>query len=605
MSVPGPGTDNVSRRRFLSLAGAAGGVLALSACSPGAPAPAATSAPAAAPTSATAPAGAAAAAPSAPTPVAPTPAAPIGATATAGGPYPAYLPVTNAPKPDFWNDDPRYDPGFDSYPANPYKAVQGTPGSGGQVNVLIAAYYPLPTPYEQNPTWQEINKQLNANVQMNIIAGADYRTKLATVMASEDLPDILHLYQGWSAAQNLPAFLKAKCADLTPFLGGDAAKEYPYLAALPTYAWKNSVAAIDGQLLLVPIHRQLPTYPGAGGGYFFVNSDVWDKELGADANPKTMDDFKRMLLQVNRPQQNRWAIGNTGGAAGVPDFLFGLQTYAAAFGAPNVWKLDSSGKLIRDRETEEYKAAIGYLRDLMIAGVFPSDVSAMANSRNDLVAGKLVASVEGYGNGWNDFWRRGLMQTPPNHYRMLTPFPASDGGKAQAFMTGGFVAMNALKKAPPERIKELLRLMNFMAAPFGSQEDLLLSYGLADKDYQLDERGNPVPTTEGTNRAGYVPWRYIAQHPYLNYQADLPGFARASWDAVQALMPLAVYDPTMGSYSPTNFGRGAAANVTWSDGVRDIILNRRPFSDYDGITREWVSAAGDQIRKEFSDAMKT
>jgi putative aldouronate transport system substrate-binding protein len=555
-----------------------GAPLALSACAPGA-------------------------APTAPT------SAPAGASGTAvsaaGGPYPTYVPVANAPKPDYANDDPRYDPGFENYPPNPYAATQGAPGAGSTVNVLIAAYYPLPTPFDQNPTWQEINRRLNANVQMNIIAGTDYRTKLATVMASDDLPDIIHLYQGWSAAQNLPAFLKAKCADLTPYLGGDAAKDYPYLAAIPTYAWKNSVCAIDGQLLLVPIHRQLPTYPGAGGGYFFVNSDIWDREIGADYNPKNADDFKRVLLQLNHPESNRWAIGNTGNATGTTEFLFGLQTYAAAFGAPNVWKLDSSGKLLRDRETEEYKAAVGYLRDLMQAGVFPLDVASMTNSRNDLVAGKFVVSVEGYGNGYNDFWRRGLEVNPPNHYRMLKPFPAADGGKAQAFMTGGFVAMNALKKASPDRIKELLRIMNYMAAPFGSQEDVLLSYGLKDQDYALDPKGNPVPNSEGVNRAGYVPWRYIAQHPYLNYQADLPGFAKASWDDLQFLIPLSVNDPTQGHYSPTFFGKGTAANIAWADGVRDIILNRRPMTDYDGLTQKWATDAGDQIRKEFADAMKT
>ncbi len=542
--------------------------------------------------------------PSAPPAAAPTPAPGAAAASKSAGPYPSYFPVANAPKPDYANDDPRYDPGFDNYPANPFKAIQTPPGSGGTVNTLMAAYYPLPTAFDQNPTWQEINRQLNANVQMNIISGPDYRTKLATVMSSDDLPDIIHLFQGWSAGQNLPAFLKAKCADLTPYLAGDAAKDYPYLAAIPTYAWKNSVSAIDGQLFLVPIHRQLPTYPGAGGGYFFVNSDIWDKEIGADYNPKNADDFKRILVQLNRPQSNRWAIGNIGSATGTTEFLFGLQTYAAAFGAPNVWKVDSSGKLVRDRETEEYKAAVGYLRDLMAAGVFPSDVSAMTISRDPFVAGKFAVSVEGYGNGYNDFWRKGLLLKPPNHYRMLKPFPASDGGKAQAFMTGGFVAMNAMKKAPPERIKELLRIMNFLAAPFGSQEDLLLSYGLKDQDYALDARGNPVPNNDGISRAGYVPWRYIAQHPYLNYQADLPGFARASWEALQFLIPLGVNDPTQGYFSPTSFGKGTSANIAWSDGARDIILSRRPFSDYDGLTRDWATAAGDQIRKEFSDAMK-
>ena len=579
--MPATSSSSLSRRAFLRFA-AAGLPALVNACGPAVP-------------------------PSLPTPTTGAAAQVIAGSTpkpAGSGPYPVYMPVSNAPRPDYVNDDPRYDPGFDNYPPNPYRATQSPPGLGSTVNVLIAAYYPLPMPYDQNPTWQEINRQLNASVQMNIIAGTDYRAKLATVMASDDLPDIIHLYQGWSAGQNLPAFLKAKCADLTPYLGGDAAREYPYLAAIPTYAWKNSVCALDGQLLLVPIHRQLPTYPGAGGGYFFTNSEVWDSEIGADYNPKNADDFKRILLQLNRPQENRWAIGNVGTATGTTEFLFGLQTYAAAFGAPNVWKLDTTGKLLRDRETEEYKAAVGYLRDLMAAGVFPSDVASMPNSRDQLVAGKFVLSVEGYGNGYNDFWRRGLMRNPPIHYRMLKPFPAQDGGKAQAFMTGGFVAMNALKKASPDRIKEQLRIMNFLAAPFGSQEDLLLSYGIKDRDYALDARGNPVPNTEGINRAGYVPWRYIAQHPYVNYQADLPGFAKASWDALQFLIPLSVNDPTMGYYSPTFFGKGTAANIAWSDGVRDIILGRRPLSDYDGLTQTWARDAGDQIRKEFLDAMK-
>ena len=299
--------------------------------------------------------------PSAPPAVGATPATGAGTASKTAGPYPSYFPVANAPKPDYANDDPRYDPGFDNYPANPFKAIQTPPGSGSAVNTLMAAYYPLPTPFDQNPTWQEINRQLNANVQMNIISGPDYRTKLATVMSSDDLPDIIHLFQGWSAGQNLPAFLKAKCADLTPYLAGDATKDYPYLAAIPTYAWKNSVSAIEGQLFLVPIHRQLPTYPGAGGGYFFLNSDIWDKEIGPEYNPTNADDFKRILLQLNRPRANRWAIGNVGSATGTTEFLFGLQTYSAAFGAPNVWKVDTSGKLVRDRETEEYKAAVGYL----------------------------------------------------------------------------------------------------------------------------------------------------------------------------------------------------------------------------------------------------
>jgi len=44
------------------------------------------------------------------------------------------------------------------------------------------------------------------------------------------------------------------------------------------------------------------------------------------------------------------------------------------------------------------------------------------------------------------------------------------------FITGGSVAYNIVKKSSPERIKEILRIMNYLSAPFGTQEDLLLTY---------------------------------------------------------------------------------------------------------------------------------
>ena len=145
--------------------------------------------------------------------------------------------------------------------------------------------------------------------------------------------------------------------------------------------------------------------------------------------------------------------------------------------------------------------------------------------------------------------------------------------------------------------------MNYLAAPFGSQEDLLLSYGIQDQDYTLDQRGNPVPTKEGLARSAFVPWQYIARRPHVNYQADLPGFAKASYAAEQQIMPAGVEDPTNGYYAPTAFSNCLTADIAMNDGLVDIILGRRPFSDYDGLLRDWRNAAGDQVRKEYLQAM--
>jgi putative aldouronate transport system substrate-binding protein len=560
-------TSNVSRRNFLagSLATAVGLPL-LSACS--------------------------AAGPSG------SPAATAGAQGAAKPLLPTYIPVQNGPKPDYHDDNPIYSDGAENYPPNPQKVNSSPPGAGSTLSALITAYFPQPTPHDQNPTWQAVEKQLNATLNMNIIPGADYMTKFATTMTSDDLPDIMHIFFGYTLAPNLPDFFKAKCADLTPYLAGDAAKDYPWLAAIPTAAWKNSIAAVNGALYLIPIHRPLFSIQPVGGN-FFRNVDMWDTELGEGYVPKNGDDFKKALQQLTKPQQNQWGIGGFGTGA----TLFGLGVFAQMFSAPNRWKLDSSGKLIRDRETEEYKAAIGYMRDLFAAGVYWPDSLTSTNARADFAGKKFAVSPEGQGNSYVDFWQRGLQQSPPTRFGMINPFPAQDGQKAMTFLGTGFVSMNVLKKNSPDKIKEILRIMNWLASPFGSQEDLLLTYGVKDQDYTLDDKGNPKTTQDGIARAGYVPWRYIAQHPWVYYQADLPGFAKASYDAEHATLPIGIDDPTNGVYSPTQYAKGNQADMAWQDGTRDIIVGRRPMSDYDQLVTDWKNTAGDTIRKEYTDAM--
>ena len=39
------------------------------------------------------------------------------------------------------------------------------------------------------------------------------------------------------------------------------------------------------------------------------------------------------------------------------------------FGAPNNWAVDSNGRFTKDIETEQFAAALGYVRDLYAAGL--------------------------------------------------------------------------------------------------------------------------------------------------------------------------------------------------------------------------------------------
>jgi putative aldouronate transport system substrate-binding protein len=276
------------------------------------------------------------------------------------------------------------------------------------------------------------------------------------------------------------------------------------------------------------------------------------------------------------------------------------------FGAPNTWRLESNGSLTRDYETQEFKAGLGYLHDLWTAGLVWPDGATNTDSRSNFVGQKFALTLEAYGIGWADFWRRGLQQNPQVHFALMKPFGAEAGIKPQAYLSGGFIAMNVLKQAPPDRIKELLRIMDWLAAPFGSQEDLLLTYGIQGTDYTLDASSNPVPTARGPMDAAYSAWKYVAQHPQVNYQADLPGYAQACWDAEQQIFPIGVEDPTNGYYSPTQFGAAAfAAEQRMTDGINGIIVGHEAMESYDGLVKDWRASVGDQIRGELMQAMKS
>ena len=211
---------------------------------------------------------------------------------------------SNKPPADYPSKGELYQDGYIKYPAKPIKATPAEPpGQGTTVTAFVNGLYPPPTPLEQNPAWQEINKQLNTTVQFNVVPPADYMSKLATLMAGGDYPDLVSLFSGLNATANVPAFLQQAAADLTPYLGGDAIKAYPNLAALPTFAWRNSGSLIGGKLWMVPISRP------SVGSLMIKNSTVWDQEIGPDYMPKDADDFKRVLQQLTMPSKSRWAIG--------------------------------------------------------------------------------------------------------------------------------------------------------------------------------------------------------------------------------------------------------------------------------------------------------
>jgi putative aldouronate transport system substrate-binding protein len=449
-----------------------------------------------------------------------------------------------------------------------------------------------PTPLDQNPAWQEVSRQLNASVEFTLSGGDP--GKMAALIASNDLPDIIIFSGGLSSLPNLPQFLEQQMADLAPYLGGDAAKDYPNLAALPTFSWKNAGCAYNGKLLLWPVARYLP---GLG---LLRNADVYDGQIGQNYVPKNAADLKRVLQQLNQPKQNQWAWGGS-------NFPHEYGFFVSMFGAPNNWRLETDGKLTKDIETAEFKAAIAYHRDLFASGLIYPDAYT-----NDLLAGargflQAHTAITGtlYGVTWTDLWSISKSLQPQPHYLPLPPIAAEDGVKPVHHLTPGFIVTSAMKKAQPDRIKELLRILDWLAAPFGSSEDLLLSYGVPGTDYNLDGNGNPIVTDRSNADALGPTWRYIVQRQQVMSYPGWPDYARIGYDFEHVAMPAGINDPTWGLYSATQSKSGPVLNKSLLDGFKGIVMGQRPLEDYDHLVADWKSGGGETIRTELQQAVAT
>ena len=507
------------------------------------------------------------------------------ASGTTGGGklrLPTHVPF-QGPKPDYAaGANGVVPPGYLKYPSPLVKSVPTPPGSGGTVSGMTFTYSAAPLGPDKNAAWAQVNKELNTNLTIPFTAQADYTAKLNTLMASGQLPDMFLLSFLGSTVQNEPQLLASLCADLTPYLSGDAVKAFPNLANLPQYTWKNGV--YDNKLYMVPIQ------PGGISGFSCLANFKLLEPQGMTSFTSAAD--FRQKAKAFTQKGKRWMIGS--GA---------FAWFPYVFRVPNQWRNDG-GKLTKDLETEEYKATIAYLRQLWDDGVvYPDSASQnLVQGADNWDTGKYAIWFGGFTN-YQRAWHNALNVDPNFKGHLLVPFPWDGKGKAVQNLGNGAYASIALKKASPARIKEVLGVLNYLSAPFGTQEAQLLEYGVENVDFKYDSKGNPLLTAQGRKDLT-VPWQNLGTSPQVIYDPTNPEFTTATYKEESAIFALGVPDPVVGLYSPTSSAKGFALDQKVRDGVNAIIYGRKPLSSWTQVVADWRSGGGDQIRTEFEKALQ-
>ncbi len=555
---------------------------------------AATVAPTVAPIAASAASAASTAVPAAPTAAATaaSAAAPSATTATAAmtaaAPMDGRISSGNPSVPDAWTKFPPV-----------YRTVPTVPGRGGKVSIFQITFNPPVAPRNENMYWREREKRLGVSeLEMQFVPSDTYREKIAALTAGGDLPDLVYV-DTTAAPDQLRAIQQGAYLDLTPYLTGPALQEFPNLANLPPYLWQRT--AVRGKTYGVPRSWFIAPNP------LLIRQD-WAEKVGIPA-PKNADEFLALMTAFTKmdPDGNgradTWGIGPTSAPAG----NFGLAFFQQMFRVPNQWRKNPDGTLTNAIETEEFRQTLAFMRRMFEAGVYHPDAATMTNAQSSdaFTAGRTGAVFGGRlslpgGNGQRFFAQQ---QNPAAKVAGYVPV-GFDGGKPLVHNDRGYqaiVAIPANRGRDRERVKELLRILDLYAAPFGSEEHVFSFFGFEGVHSMLQPDGLRL-RTEGF-RKEILDFPNLVTYPQV-YSYDRPGDAAEMQGYAKAMIADGVDNPTLGLYSQLNTMRAGELQQLGNDRVNAIIAGREPLSSLDQYVRDWRSRGGDTIRREYEAELK-
>ncbi len=466
------------------------------------------------------------------------------------------------------------------YPADPVASVKAPPGSGGAVTALLSSYAVTPTTAPANTYLAELNTKLNAQLALQVTPASDYEAKLSTTVSGNKLPDLVEMLP---SQPQLPQLLGAVAADLTGHLSGDAIKDYPNLATFAADMWRTTI--FDNRIYGLPVPRPIQS------GVPFIRTDLF-QQRGLDPDPKSWEEFRDLCAALTEAKESRYALS-------MPPIAY----LNGSLGGINEWG-EVDGTLLRWQETEQYQQALGWAADLAKAGFLHPDAfaaNATVLGKQRLIGGQVGIHPDGY-SAWGSLARF----LPEGRQEVIGGLSVRGfAGATPTYAIGaGSTNFTVLAKADDGRIVELLKILDFLAAPFGSAEFLFRKYGNDGAQHTADG-DNPVLTKRGTDEITPVTEAldyHLVDGVKVAYEGSLTKITKAKYDFAKQAEPGYARSAVIGLYSETQARTGNQFNRTLTDLQNGVITGRKTVDDLAAALKTWNSGDGQKIKAEFAAA---
>ena len=492
------------------------------------------------------------------------------------------------PPPDVKGVRPVSD-GYTKFPSQLLDAITERPGtSGKEVSAMTPVWGPAPPAMAGNAYLQAVNAELGTPINFTAGDGVTYAEKLNAMFGARDVPELLCV-PGWEVSK-IPRFSQAAGAlfeDLTPYLAGDAVSRYPMLAAFPTRGWQESVW--NQRLMAIPNDTKF-----GFGWTLFARKDLLDQD--GHSMPTSLEELLAVGKAVTNPEKKVWAFN---------DIFDMVQMYykVPGKGAKDGWRLKADRTPEFKIETPEFRQAIEVMAKVYKDGLVHPDIVASkgADAKALFAPGnQLIFMRDGFG-----VWEGAQAE----HQKVIktlkiapVPYFSATGGNPLIWGGEEPISFTFIRKGMgKDRVEELLRMINWCSAPFGTKEYLLRQNGVEGKHHTMTPNG-PVNTDLGFKEIANQYFFISGRRPVEQPTPATPDYVPDSIAFKNNAVTFVEQDPWQGMKleMPAKY---KANIVPAADKITDVLRGRRPLSDVDAIVKEWRANGGDEARDLLAKAL--
>jgi putative aldouronate transport system substrate-binding protein len=417
---------------------------------------------------------------------------------------------------------------------------------------------------------------------------ATYDSKFSTMLASGKIPDLVFLND--QSAVELQAVRDGAFADLSEILGGDEITKWPNLANRTEAIWQASLK--KGRVF------QIPAVVARITNHAVMNRSVLE-ETSVGTEPRDADELMTALLEASKQKIGGQKV------YGFTNVDVNRPLFYRLFRVGAEWQRDDSGKLVHMIETENYQEMLTWLAAAWKDGAF--DPNSL-QPQTETTAWRSALSYEAISGSFGGSL---FADAEDQHETTLDFFtlPGFDGGDPliiQNIPYGRSTSISAEAAKDPDRLQVVLDTLDYLSAPWGSEESLFIGSGIEGRHYEFGELNFPISTDEHTDELGV---QYVGVESGRTRYSAHPEAVDLADSFVESMKRTADHSEVrilegLESDSETFISKGPQLKESFTDFENGVITGRESVDDLESFVSDWLSQGGESIRGEYEALLK-